>query len=128
MALSSVHIPLQAFTHKDILLNNSPEQIGEDDTATIVYSGEIDNSGNTAAVYLKLYDSVGAPAVGTAVPEMVLKVAAGEKRPFTLMNSDGTAWTSPAGTTELWAACVTTGGTAGTTSPTNAVKATFHTD
>jgi hypothetical protein len=70
-----------------------------------VYMIEVDNSANAAASYLKLYDD-GNPTVGTTVPEFVLRVKAGQRRPLVI--PEGLDFTI------LSFACVTTGGTAGT--------------
>lgn len=77
-----------------------------------VYMIEVDNSLNAAASYLKLYDS-GTPVVGTTVPDFVWRVPAGQSRPMVI--PEGIDFTI------LSMACVTTGGTAGTTSPASPV-------
>lgn len=78
---------------------------------------EIDNTQNSAKSYVKLYNA--SPTVGTTDPEMIVVVKAQSKRYFLV---------GPAGrvfATSLYAACLTTGGKAGTTSPTNPVSARF---
>lgn len=80
-----------------------------------VYMVEVDNTGNGAVSYLKLYDAA-APTIGTTVPDFVLKVPASASRTFVLgAPGTGIAFTN------LSFCAVTTGGTAGTTSPTNNV-------
>lgn len=73
---------------------------------------EVDNSNNTVAAYLKLYDHA-SPTVGTTAPNWVFLCPANVKRTYSCPG--GSAFTN------LSLACVTTGGTAGTASPTNAV-------
>ena len=78
------------------------------------YMVDIDNTANGGqAIYLKLYDD-NSPTVGTTAPDWVFNVAGGARRIFAI--TEGSAF--PTG---LSMACVTTGGTAGGTSPTNAV-------
>lgn len=75
----------------------------------------IDNTGNDAQqVFLKLYDAA-APTIGTTVPNMVIPAAGGETVTMAIIPS-GYAFA-----TALSFACVTAGGTGGTTNPTNAV-------
>lgn len=76
----------------------------------------IDNTANGAASYVKVYNSAGAVTVGTTVPDDVWLVPASSTRTF--YNVGGTVFG-----TGLQVACVTAGGTAGTTSPTSAVVA-----
>lgn len=85
--------------------------------AATIYQMEIDNTANPAqVVYVKLYDTAGAVTVGTTVPDWVVRVPAGVKRSINL--ADGFAMANG-----IVAACVTAGGTGGTTSPTNSVVA-----
>lgn len=77
-----------------------------------VYMIEVDNTANAASSYLKLYDD-GNPTVGTTAPEDVVRVKAGQKR--CLVIPEGLDFTI------LSFACVTTPGTAGTSSPASPV-------
>lgn len=78
-----------------------------------LYMVDIDNSGNSDnAAFLKIYDNA-SPTIGTTAPDLVFKVLVNQRRSFVL--PDGVSFTN------LSFACVTTGGTAGTTSPTNDV-------
>lgn len=91
-------------------------------TATgTLYSLEIDNTANGAAVFLKLWDHAG-PTVGTTEPQYVYKVPAGVILPVAINGAFGIHVA-----TGLWMACVTTGGVAGSTAPTNDVKVTVKT-
>ena len=84
--------------------------------AGILLQVDIDNTANTDAVYVKLYNHA-SPTVGgggATAPEWVFKCPASVRRIFSCTPGSNFA-------TNLSLACVTTGGTAGTTSPTNAV-------
>ena len=81
--------------------------------AGVLFQVDIDNTANTNAVFVKLWNHA-SPTVGTTAPEWVLKCPASVRRVFSC--TPGSAFA-----TNLSVACVTTGGTAGTTSPTNAV-------
>lgn len=84
-----------------------------------VFFVQIDNTANAAAVsYVKLYFTNGAVTVGTTVPDEVIFAPAATKIGHYYVG--GKAF--PNG---MQAACVTAGGTAGTTSPTSAVPVTI---
>ena len=79
-----------------------------------LFKVEIDNTANSSSVYLKLYNNVGgAPTVGTTDPAFVFKCPASASKVYSCPK--GTAFSNA-----LYAACVTTGGTAGTSNPSNA--------
>ena len=81
--------------------------------AGTIYQIDVDNSANSDnAAYLKIYDDA-APDVGTTSPDMVLRVPVNQRRCFVVPEG----WDF----SNLSFACVTTGGTAGTTAPTNPV-------
>ena len=80
-------------------------------SSTVVYSVYVDNSLNSHATYLKLYDHA-TPTVGTTAPIFLLKVQASSK--FTMF------WpVAPTMGTACTFACVQEAGTAGTTAPAN---------
>ena len=87
-------------------------------SAAAVYQVEIDNTANTsAASYVKLWDvASGSVTLGSTAPASVLVAPAATKICYTFPPGFGLVF----GTAVSWA-CVTTGGTAGTTSPTNDV-------
>lgn len=114
------NIGTQKFT--DVDLDASVKAITTSGTPKL-FGIEIDNSQNSVDVFVKLWDAA-SPTVGTTAPIFVFRVPAGEKVPFPIY-ADGAGWTSAVG---IWLACVTTGGTAGTTSPTNDVTASLWTD
>ena len=74
---------------------------------------EIDNTLNTSASYVKLYDNA-SPTVGTTAPDFCFLAPASKK--LTYICNNGSDFTN------LSLACTTAGGTAGTGSPTNDVK------
>ena len=72
-----------------------------------------DNAANAAVSYLKLWDvASGSVTVGTTAPDFIFRIPASTKR--TIVFQEGLAFA-----TALTAACVTAGGTAGTTDPTS---------
>jgi len=101
----------------DSSLANSPQLIVG--STQYVYQVEVDNTANTsAASYVKLYDDNGSSSVtvGTSVPMAIVPAPAATKVAITFPYGIGTKFTNGI----VWA-CVTTPGTAGTTSPTSAV-------
>ena len=83
-----------------------------------MYAVVIDNSLNTSVSYLKCYDSVGAAAIGTTHPFMILKSDAATKVQYSF--DKGVAFA-----TGIEAAVLTSKGTAGTTAPSSDVNLTF---
>ena len=77
----------------------------------VLYELELDNSANSAASYLKLYNT-GTVTVGTTVPDMVIMVPANVSRSLVIPSgiTFGTA---------LSYAATTAGGTSGSTAPTS---------
>jgi hypothetical protein len=94
-------------------------------TAGTAFMLNIDNTNNAgAASYVKLYDTNAAVTVGTTVPDWTFKIPAGQAVIIPLLTT--TAASSTQGISfanGLVIACVTVGGTAGTTAPTSAVIA-----
>ncbi len=82
--------------------------------AATLYGIRIDNTLNSSAVFLKLYNHAG-PTIGTTVPDIVLKCYALKLR--RVMFPEGIAFG-----TGISYATVTVGGTTGTGSPTNDVE------
>lgn len=121
MALA-VQGDLHTNKHKDLDTGATALQVGSG--ATTVYAIEVDNSGNTSAVYLRMYNLLfSSVSVGTTAPECVLKIPAGTKRKHFFNNGVGMAFA-----TAMTIACLTVGGTAGSTGPTNDVTATLWTN
>lgn len=94
-------------------------------SSALVYSVFVDNSGNGgAAAYVKLWNvASGGVTVGTTSPDEVIYVPAGAIIEHLLFTKSAIGKTYG---TALTAACVTTGGTAGVTAPTNPVIVTIN--
>lgn len=83
-------------------------------SAGTIYVIEVDNTANAAITYLKLFHLATAVTLGTTAPNGVFLVPASTNQVFCPV--PGLAFANG-----LQAACVTAGGTAGTTAPTSAV-------
>lgn len=103
----------------DVELDASAETIASG--STVLYCMEIDNSANSEDAYVKVYTS--SPTVGTTEPHIIFRVPGGEVLPY-IPSGRGSGITVAA----IYIAAVTTGGTAGTGNPTNAVLARILTD
>jgi len=88
--------------------------------AKVIYAVDIDNTGNGAITYVKIYNN-GSPTVGTTAPDWVIPVPASVRRNMWIQ--EGMALD-----TALAIAAVTAGGTAGVTGPTSAVTVRMLTD
>ena len=88
-------------------------------SSATLYTVEIDNTANSVNSFVKLYDiASGGTTVGTNSPDVVLKAQASKK--VTYHFSQGIAFG-----TALTLACVTAGGTGGTTAPSSSVGVKF---
>jgi hypothetical protein len=83
-----------------------------------VFAVVIDNSLNTAASYLKCWDTTGSISIGGVNPNMILKAEAGAKVQYSF--DAGVEFSSG-----IKAAVLTSKGTDGTTAPSNDVTITF---
>ena len=122
--ISNVNVssPAGQLIFTDTAIGNSPDGIKS--SSALLYYIRIDNSANSgAASYVKLYNlASGSVTVGTTVPDEVIYVPAGvviTHVPYTGATPGKTFGTA------LSAACVTVGGTAGATSPSSSVIASF---
>lgn len=124
MALTSTPLAAPAGSAREVKDTNinATAQNGIVSGVTKVAAIVVDNTLNAAAVYAKIYDTGGTITVGTTVPDEVIYVRAGKVRRVDYLDdklemANGLGW-----------ACVTAGGTGGTTSPTSAVTivATIH--
>ena len=79
-----------------------------------LFKVEIDNTANSSAVYLKLCDLTSTVTVGSTDPSYVFMCPASQTRVYSC--AKGAVYTNG-----MQAACVTTGGTAGNSNPTNPV-------
>jgi len=85
--------------------------------STVVYQVRVDNSLNGVAVYVKLWNLLAASVtVGTTDPDEIIFVPANQ-----IINVKVNGEVGKTFATGVVEACVTTGGTGGTTSPTSAV-------
>lgn len=98
----------------DLDMDNTAEVNVRAGTTTL-FSFDVDNSANGAASYLKIWDSL-SPTVGTTAPDYIFKIAASTREVIDFDLGEGSAFSSG-----LSFACVTAGGTGGTTSPTSNV-------
>lgn len=110
----------------DIVQQTQVEPSGGAALATdLIYTGArraygvvIDNSLNTAASYLKLWNQTGAPTIGSDAPHVILKADAATKVQY---NFDiGVHFGSG-----IRAAVVTTAGTAGVTAPSGTMTISY---
>ena len=83
-------------------------------SAGSIFKVEIDNSANSSAVYLRLWDVTPGVTVGDTDPSWVFMCPASVTRVYSCAKGSPYA-------TGIQVACVTTGGTAGSTNPTNPV-------
>jgi hypothetical protein len=110
--------PLQNATFRDKVLDATPLALA---SGLTIYGLTVDNRANTSDVFVKVYD--GAPTVGTTNPESWVRAEASKKQDFVFYGATGLPITGAANFV-----CVTTGGTAGTTPPTNDVRVDIYTD
>lgn len=125
MAITQVEIatPAGLFTFTDTAMGNAVDAVKA--SSAKLYSVIVDNSANGgAASYVKLYNvASGSVTVGTTPPDEIIYVPAGaivSKSLFTGATPGVTFATA------LSAACVTTGGTGGTVSPSSSVVVTIN--
>ena len=120
MAITQIDVgtPTNQFIFQDTQMGNAIDGIKS--SSALLLSVKIDNSGNSgAASYVKLFNlASGSVTPGTTTPDEIIYVPASAvvtHEYFTGANVGVTFGTA------LSAFCVTTGGTAGTTSPSNPV-------
>ncbi len=99
-----------------LIVQTEAKEVADNDVtgaAGSIYQLDVDNTGNSDnPAFLKLYDNA-APTVGTDPPDFIFKVPVNQRR--NIVAIDGLDFTN------LSFACVTAGGTAGVTPPTNPV-------
>lgn len=95
--------------------------------ASVLYGMEIDNTGNSVDVYVKIYNEA-TYTVGSDSPAFCFRVKAGTVRNQPIWSNGSGHTFVIAGSKYIWVACVTDPGTPGTTSPVNKVKLTALTD
>ena len=126
MAVTRTSLPTSISGGRTILYDSDADDTAETDVmggATKVNVMVIDNTSNAAISYLKLWDAKG-PTVGTTAPDFIFQLPASQVVLLEFEEEDSTGTISEYVTfaTALSWACVTAGGTAGTTSPTSDVK------
>ncbi|HZS43348.1 MAG TPA: hypothetical protein VFA52_03995 [Candidatus Paceibacterota bacterium] len=105
--------PTNQFVFTDSVMGNSPD--GVKASSAVLYGVRADNSANGTPVYVKLYNATsGSVVVGTTAPDEIIYVPANSVVTRTYFTGASVGVTFA---TALTAACVTSGGTAGTTSP-----------
>lgn len=123
MAITQVNVstPTGEFIFTDTAMGAGVDAIKA--SSALVNYVIVDNSANVgAASYVKLYNlAAGSVVVGTTVPDEVIYVPAGKV--ITVPYFTGAALGKTFGSA-LSAACLTTGGTAGTTPPVSSVIVT----
>lgn len=124
MAITQIQVqtPANQFLFTDTVMGNTADAVKG--SSAVVYYLFIDNSANAGApTYVKLYNlAAGSVTVGTTVPDEVIFVPNGAKITHVLWTGSAPGKTFA---TALSAAAVTTGGTAGSTSPVSAVPVTI---
>jgi hypothetical protein len=124
MAITQVELasPAGLFAYTDTAMGNLADAIKA--SSARVYSVLVDNSANVAATYVKLFNLAGGSVVvGTTAPDEVIYVPAGLIIPVFYFTgaAPGKVFASA-----LSAFAVTTGGTAGSTSPSSATIVTIN--
>ena len=110
---SSIQTPAASFLGKETAVSSTASLFKSG--STVFHTIDVDNTANSVAVFVKLYNHA-SPTVGTTDPQMVFKLPASVRR--TMLIPGGHTFG-----TAVSVACVTTGGTAGTTSPKESVVA-----
>jgi hypothetical protein len=119
---TNVTTPSQEVIFNDSAMGATADSIKA--SSAVVYSLSVNNTANGSASYLKLWNlASGSVTVGTTSPDFVLYVPANAIITLNLFTSGSTPGLTFA--TALSAACVTTGGTAGTTPPSSSVSVTI---
>jgi hypothetical protein len=125
MAISQITVgsPTGQLQFTDTVMGSTVD--GVKASSALVYSVFVDNTANGgAASYVKLYNlASGGVTVGTTVPDEVIYTPAGQQIEVFLFTKSAPGKTFG---TALSAACVTAGGTAGVTAPSNPVIVTIN--
>lgn len=124
MSISQVNVstPSNEIIFQDTAMGNAVDGIKS--SSAVVYSVTIDNSANGSAVYVKLFNlASGSVTLGTTAPDEVILAPASSI--VTAIFKTSAAGGKTFGTA-LSAACVTTGGTGGTSSPASSVVVTVN--
>lgn len=118
-----VGTPTGLIEFTDTAMGNTVDAIKS--SSAVVYSVVIDNSQNIgAACYVKIFNlAAGSVTLGTTSPDEIIYVPAGKVITHTMSTG---AIPGKIFANSLSAACVTTGGTAGTSAPASSVAVTVQ--
>lgn len=123
MAITQINVssPSNEILFTDSAMGNTAD--GVKSSSAVVKYVVVDNSLNGSGVYVKLYNlASGSVTVGTTAPDEVIYVPGSTIVTVQYLSAASAGKTFG---TALSAACVTTGGTAGTTSPSSSVPVTI---
>lgn len=125
MAIDQINIstPSTLISFTDTVLGNAVD--GVKASSAKLYSVIVDNSANGgAASYVKIFNATtGSITLGTTAPDIIIYVPGGAILTTAFFTGAVQGVTLA---TALSVACVTTGGTAGTTSPSSSVAVTIN--
>ena len=124
MAISTVNVssPSNEIIYNDSAMGNTADGIKS--SSALIYSVTVDNSANGSAVYVKLFNlASGSVVVGTSAPDEILLIPGSSVVTRTYFTGAAPGITF---STALSAFCVTSGGTAGSTSPSSNVSVTVN--
>lgn len=119
MSITQVQVqsPANEIIFTDTVIGNAVDAIKA--SSAKMYYAIVDNTANVAASYVKFWNTAsGSVIVGTTSPDLIVYVPAGVlvSVPFFTGAAQGITFA-----TALSAACLTTGGTGGSTSPSSSV-------
>jgi hypothetical protein len=123
MAITQINIssPAVEILYQETVIGATLEAVKA--SSAVIYWVTIDNSLNGVASYLKLWNvASGSVTLGTTAPDEVIFVPASAKITHNFLTG---ALAGKTFGTALTVACVTTGGTAGTSAPASAVTLTL---
>jgi len=119
MAITQVNVssPANEIIFTDTAIGSGLDAVKA--SSALIYSISVNNSANGSASYLKLFNvASGSVTLGTTAPDYVVYAPASSIVVVNFFTSSSPGLTFG---TALTAACVTTGGTAGTTPPSSSV-------
>jgi hypothetical protein len=117
----NVSTPAVEILFTDTAMGNAIDAVKA--SSTVVYSVIVDNSANGAASYVKLFNvASGSVSVGVTAPDEIIYVPGSSIVTHVFYTKAASGKTFG---TALSAFCVTTGGTAGSTSPSSSVVVTI---
>lgn len=124
MAISRINVstPSNEVIFLDSACGNSAD--GVKSSSALVYSITVDNSANGSSVFVKLWNlTSGSVVIGTSAPDQIILVPGSSVVTQTYFTGATPGVTF---STALSVACLTTGGTAGSTSPSSNVAVSIN--